>query len=210
MSRPLSIVHKRRFRLACALFLVLWSCEARAQDTTEVTLKGAFLFNFARFTEWPVDALPPLAQVSACVIGDRAVGDAFARAVKGRQLDGRSILVTVLEANVPLPTCHLLYVSGVPRARMVEIVNGLRDTPVLTVSDYEGFAKFGGMVQVLVEAGKMKFRINTSSAKRARLQLSSRLLALAELVQEEATRRDSAGPSSARSSAQATPSGEQP
>ena len=29
-----------------------------AQDVTEVTLKGAFLLNFARFADWPTESSP--------------------------------------------------------------------------------------------------------------------------------------------------------
>jgi len=175
-------------QLVPALLLLLVCSSARrveAQDVTEVTLKGAFLFNFARFTEWPADALQPDTTVSACVFGDRAVADAFAKTVKGKQLAGRAIAVTTIAANELIPPCHLLYLSGVAEARIAEIVSTLRDTPVLTVSDSDAFTKRGGIVQIFVESGKMKFRINSRSARRARLQLSSRLLALAEVVDED-------------------------
>ena len=175
-------------QLVPALLLLLVCSSARrveAQDVTEVTLKGAFLFNFARFTEWPADALQPDTTVSACVFGDRAVADAFAKTVKGKQLAGRAIAVTTIAANESIPPCHLLYLSGVAEARIAEIVSTLRDTPVLTVSDSDAFTKRGGIVQIFVESGKMKFRINSRSARRARLQLSSRLLALAEVVDED-------------------------
>lgn len=174
-------------RALCGVFLVLfgWGARADAQDVTEVTLKGAFLFNFARFTEWPADALHPDTAVSACVLGDRAVGDAFAKTVKGKQLGGRNIAVTNIAPDGSIPPCHLLYLSGVTESRIAQIVSTLRDTPVLTVSDSDTFTKRGGIVQFFVESGKMKFRINSRSAKRARLQLSSRLLALAEVVDEE-------------------------
>lgn len=174
-------------RALCGVLLVLfgWGARADAQDVTEVTLKGAFLFNFARFTEWPADALHPDTAVSACVLGDRAVGDAFAKTVKGKQLGGRNIAVTNIAPDGLIPPCHLLYLSGVAESRIAQIVSTLRDTPVLTVSDSDTFTKRGGIVQFFVESGKMKFRINSRSAKRARLQLSSRLLALAEVVDEE-------------------------
>jgi len=175
-------------RLVPALLLLLVCSSARrveAQDVTEARLKGAFLFNFARFTEWPGDALQPDTAVSACVLGDRAVADAFAKTVKGKQIAGRAIAVTTIAANESIPPCHLLYLSGVAEARIAEIVSTLRDTPVLTVSDSDTFTKRGGIVQIFVESGKMKFRINSRSAKRARLQLSSRLLALAEVVDED-------------------------
>ncbi|HEU4694331.1 MAG TPA: YfiR family protein, partial [Vicinamibacterales bacterium] len=65
-----------RPRSLCSLVLLLlgWTAHAHAQDVTEVNLKGAFLFNFARFTEWPADSLPADSTMSACVLGDRAVG----------------------------------------------------------------------------------------------------------------------------------------
>lgn len=174
-------------RSLCGLFLLLfgWVAPANAQDVTEVTLKGAFLFNFARFTEWPADSLPAQSTVSACVLGDRAVGDAFARQVNGKQIGGRTVTVTIVDSSSPLPACHLVYLSGISRTRLGEIVSNLREAPVLTVSDAEEFTKRGGIIQFFVESGKMRFRINARSAKRARLMLSSRLLALAEVVDEE-------------------------
>lgn len=174
----------RRHVWLLLLLLAGSSVRVYAQDVTEVTLKGAFLFNFARFTEWPVDALHT-ESLSACVLGDRAVGDALSRTVKGKQISGRPIAVTMVAPDKSVPACHLVYFSGIPDTRIAEIVSTLRDVPVLTVSDSEAFARRGGIVQIFVESGKMKFRINTRSAKRARLQLSSRLLALAEIVDED-------------------------
>ena len=157
-----------------------------AQDVTEVSLKGAFIFNFARFTEWPAESLPSSTPVSACVVGDRGVGAALKRAVANQKLNGRPIVVSVLESHEKPSACHFLYVSGVTRARMAEIVYDVHESPVLTVSDDETFIKLGGIVQVFVESGKMRFRINPKSAKRAHLQLSSSLLALADLVEGDA------------------------
>ena len=172
---------------ALTLLILLWGGVLRvsAQDVTEVTLKGAFVFNFARFTEWPADALPPSATVSACVVGDRAVGEALTRTVSTQRLNGRAIVVSILEPGVPLPVCHVLYVSSMARSKTSDVLLALRESPVLTVSDDEAFTTVGGIIQIFVENGKMRFRINPRSAKRARLQLSSRLLALAVLVDEE-------------------------
>ena len=167
-----------------------------AQDVTEVRLKGVFIFNFARFTDWPADALPPSAPVSACVLGDRAVGEALTKAVSSQRLNGHAFVVTLIEPGAALPQCHVLYVSSMARARMSEVVFALRDTPVLTVSDDDAFTRLGGIIQVFVENGRMRFRINPRSAKRARLQLSSRLLALADLVDEEPRSPAFVGPSS--------------
>jgi len=178
-----------RLRLIAVTLGALLAADASrvyAQDVTEVSLKGAFIFNFARFTEWPSETLPATAAVSACVVGDRGVGEALKRSVSGQKLNGRAIVVSILEPNAPLPSCHFLYVSGIARPRMAEIVYGVHEAPVLTVSDDDTFIKAGGMIQVFIESGKMRFRINPKSARRAKLQLSSRLLALADLVEADA------------------------
>lgn len=171
---------------ACAAILTMDAARVYAQDVTEVSLKGAFIFNFARFTDWPAESLSSSGAISACVVGDRGVSEALRRSVAGQNLNGRAIVVSFVEPNSALPGCHFLYVSGVSRARMAEIVYGVHDAPVLTVSDDDAFIKLGGMIQVYIESGKMRFRINPKSAKRAGLQLSSRLLALADLVDADA------------------------
>jgi YfiR/HmsC-like len=98
----------------CVLVLLLASSAAagHAQDVTEVTLKGVFLFNFARFTEWPADAHTESA-VSACVLGDRAVGDALSKTVKGKQVAGRPITVTVVDPEGSMRTCHVFTLCSV-------------------------------------------------------------------------------------------------
>lgn len=178
-------VSLRRFHtivFACAALLGVEAARVHAQDVTEVSLKGAFIFNFARFTNWPAEALPSAGSISACVVGDRGVSEALRRSVSGRNLNGRAIVVSFIEPDGALPGCHFLYVSRVSRTRLAEIIYRLHGTPVLTVSDDDAFIKLGGMIQVYIESGKMRFRINPKSAKRAGLQLSSRLLALADLV----------------------------
>jgi hypothetical protein len=183
--------------IALTLITLLWGSVLRvsAQDVTEVSLKGAFVFNFARFTEWPSDVIASAGAISACVVGDRGVGDALVRAVSGQRINGHAVTVSIVESNAALPLCHVLYVSSLARNRMSEIVGVLRETPVLTISDDDTFTRVGGIIQVFVESGKMRFRINPRSAKRARLQLSSRLLALADLVDVEPVPQSFAGSS---------------
>ena len=62
---------------------------------------------------------------------------------------------------------------------------GLSGAPVLTISDVDQFARIGGMAQLYVEDGRIRFRINLENTKRSRLQLSSKLLSLATLVKDD-------------------------
>jgi hypothetical protein len=177
----------RRRRWAGALLAALMLCASigRAQDVTESALKAAFIYNFAKFTDWPEDILPAHATFSACVLGDSPISDALERAVKGRQVSGRGVSVSQVEVEgKQLRSCHLLYVSGVTPAQLTVIVAAVRGAPVLTISDIDDFSKLGGIAQMFVESGRLRFDLNLEVAKRSRLQLSSKLLVLAAHVHD--------------------------
>jgi hypothetical protein len=173
---------RRHLAASVLAVLLVFTSTGRAQDVTEPSLKAAFIYNFAKFTEWPADVLPPTATFAACVMGDGPTRDALGRIVKGRQLAGRAITVSEVQAGGKLRSCHLLYVSGVTQAQLAAIVVTVRGAPVLTISDGDDFARQGGIAQMFVEGGKIRFDINLEIAKDSGLQLSSKLLVLAAHV----------------------------
>ncbi len=173
-----------RFRVArigCGVVasLLLVRGSVFAQDVTEPALKAAFIYNFAKFTEWPADAAPATEPLLMCVLGDAAVGSALERAVNGRVYAGHSMSVASMKQGAPKQKCHVLYMSGVTLAQAAEVIAGLRDVPVLTISDLEGFTELGGIAKFFFEHGRLRFLVHLESAERARLRISSRLLALA-------------------------------
>lgn len=155
------------------------SGRAVAQDVTQPALKAAFIYKFAMFTEWPAAAVPAGEPLVMCVMGDDAVGEALARAVKGRALTNRGITVQLAPAKLP-PACHLVYVSGVTAKQVEPIVAELRNAHVLTLSDINGFTDVGGIAEFFYERGQLRFKVRPDWAKRAGLQISSRLLALSK------------------------------
>jgi len=151
-----------------------------AQDVTEPALKAAFIYNFAKFTEWPAE-LSGEAPLVICVLGDVAVSDELARTVKGRVLAGHGIAVSLAAPVAPQDTCNVVYMSGMTPPQAAPLVARLRDLPVLTIGDVQGFIEMGGIAQFRFEQGQLRFSVRLASIKRARLQISSRLLALARM-----------------------------
>jgi hypothetical protein len=180
------MVHATCWRaVAAALLIAAAAPVARAQDVTESALKAAFVYNFAKFTEWPDDVLPAAGAFTACVLDDGPVGSALERAVKGRLIGGRPVTVQhVHPGSNTLRTCHLLFVSGLNAAQLGSVIASVRGAAVLTISDIDDFARIGGIAHVFVEDGKMRFDLNLDLARRSRLQLSSKLLALAARVHD--------------------------
>jgi hypothetical protein len=180
----------RRWTRRTAVLVAVWMCAGpgastvAAQTATVTTLKAAFLYNFAKFTEWPGDTLAPGQRLSLCVMGDASVADALERTILGRSVDGHELTVRIVKIDGPLRTCHLLYASGLDGPASTQLFQLLSGASVLTIGDRDAFAESGGVAQFILEGDRMRFAVNVASAKRAGLMLSSKLLALAQIVTE--------------------------
>jgi hypothetical protein len=165
--------------------LLLWSAPIGAQGVTASALKAAFLYNFANFTEWPADVLAPKQRLSLCVVGDNAVADALEQTIKGREVDDHELTVEVVKANGPIHTCHLLYVTGLDRKQAGQLLDTVKYTSTFTVGDGDQFAAMGGVAQLILESGRMRFAVNVGAARRANLKISSKLLSLAQIIKDQ-------------------------
>jgi YfiR/HmsC-like len=172
-----------------AVTLILAGMSARpagAQSVSEFELKAAFVYNFAKFTEWPAESLRPGGRLVLCVNGDEGVETALAQATKNRMLNDHQIVVLRLDEGDPPRTCHILFVSAsVARDRLARLVGALATVPVLTIGDRSGFAKEGGIAELFIDNGRVRFTINADAALRSQLRISSRLLTLATAVTRE-------------------------
>ena len=177
-----------RCGLAVAIATLLVGGVATAQSTvTAPALKAAFLYNFAKFADWPADS-PQSGPFAICVLGDAAIADALDGIVKGHTIANREVAVVRVKAE-DVRACQVLYLTGLDAKRSQQIVADLRNAPVLTVSDGEPFAQAGGIAGLIIEGDKMRFVINVDAAQRAKLHISSRLLSLAKIVKDDRGRQ---------------------
>jgi hypothetical protein len=79
-------------------------------------------------------------------------------------------------------TCQIIFVASSEKRQVREILRGLRGACVLTVGDTAGFAGMGGIINFVLDDGRVRFEINVKAAERARLKVSARLLTVAKLV----------------------------
>jgi hypothetical protein len=165
--------------LLAALFAVPGS--ARAQVAEEYELKAAFLYNFAKFVDWPPAAFPdPNGSFRICVLGKDPFGASLQAAVGGEEIAGHKLAVADILSRPA--GCQILFISRSERDQTAQILAAVRDSPVLTVGDAPGFLEQGGIINFLLEGTKVRFEINNEAAVRARLTISSKLLQLARRV----------------------------
>jgi len=168
------------FGLNLGLLLAAASSRAQAPHPSEYQLKAAFIYNFAKFIDWPPAAFAD--QKSPFIIGvlgDNHFGSGFEQMIAGKKINDRPISIQTFRTAAEATNCQILFVSLSEKRHFPEIVQSLHAVPVLTVSETDGFIEAGGMVNFVDEAGKIRFQINDDAAKAARLKISSKLLSLA-------------------------------
>jgi len=150
---------------------------------SDVAVKAAFLYNFAKFAEWP--ALPSGTPIVVCVVGDDGIAAALVETVRGQNISGHTIEVRRSQDSATWRACHLLFIADAETRRSAGGLGEVRTLPVLTVSDGKGFSQSGGIIELYLEGGRMRFAINVDAAERSGLRLSSRLLGLAKVIRND-------------------------
>ncbi|MFO7302400.1 MAG: YfiR family protein [Acidobacteriota bacterium] len=151
---------------------------ARAQEVTTPALVAAVIVGIAKFTTWPADAFVDEPNLVFCVAGDPSVREELERLTRGRDIEGRPIVVRPEAPAGPFDGCHLLYLSGMSLARAVDAAGQVADRPVLTISDIPGFSRGGGITLLYFRQGRVAFHIDVDAARRSGIQISSRALVL--------------------------------
>lgn len=169
------------FQLLLLIQISIWPAFSR-QATGEYQVKAAFLFNFAKFIEWPVRSFTrPTEPFTFCLAGDPFSGE-LDKTIHGETLNGRPLAVRRLSSGDTVTGCHALFVARSEAKRSSEIISSAASLSILTVGEEDDFIDRGGMIRLVESANHVRFEINPDAAERAGLRVSSRLLRLADIV----------------------------
>jgi hypothetical protein len=146
----------------------------------EYQVKALFLFNFAQFISWPSPQRSDTPFVIG-IVGDDPFDSYLDETVRGEKVNNRSLTAERFRHGRDPQTCNILFISQSERDHAAEIVSNLKGRSVLTVSDIDGFADLGGMIELFTEKNKIRMRINLEAVKAANLKVSSKLLRVAEV-----------------------------
>ena len=160
---------------------------AEPSSSREYSVKGAFLYNFAKFVSWPEEAFrDDQMHITLCILGKDPFGGALA-SVKGKSVKDRKVVIKHCATLDELGKCHILFISRSEEQNLSEILAKVKNWNTLTVSDMEGFAQSGGVNNFVTVEKKIRFEINLDAAERTGLKISSKLLRLAKIVKDKET-----------------------
>jgi hypothetical protein len=149
-------------------------------------VKTAFLFNFAKFIEWPASSFAsPQSPFTICVLGQNPFGNILDDTLRGKMIGDRPLTVRRLSDKTEARQCQMVFISSLESAHLAEIFGSLNGANVLLVSEMNGFAALGGTIEFTIDDNHVGFTINTDAVGRSGLKFSSKLLALAKIVRDE-------------------------
>jgi preprotein translocase subunit Sec61beta len=166
------------------MFIANDHCVAQTASTREYSMKAAFLYNFTQFVEWPDAAFT--SKTAPFIIGILGVDpfkEIIDESVAGQKVGDHPIIVNRFAGVSEFKACHMLYVPEGEAGNFLKALPSMESKHMLTVSDAIGFANSGGMIRFYLEENKIKIQIHPAIAKAADLNISSKLLQLAEIIQ---------------------------
>jgi hypothetical protein len=163
--------------------LSVWPVSALPATIGEYRIKAAFLYNFAKFVDWPpAKAGHEKLEFKIGILGDNPFGTDI-DVVKGKRIRGLPLKILQADSLSELGGCQIIFLSANIENELKTILEQLQSRPVLTVSDKNGFANRGVIINLVKENNKIRFQINPAAADRAGLKISSHLLRLAHIVE---------------------------
>jgi YfiR/HmsC-like len=173
----------RLLAVACAGLIVSAHGLRAADAPTENRVQAVFLFNFSRFVEWPAQAFAaPNDPFVIGIVGSDPFGVRLDEAVRNEQINGHALTVRRFRSVSEVENCQILFIDRSEIGHLGQILAALDHRSTLTVSQAEGSAQRGVMIQFATENSRIRLRINVESARAVGLTISSKLLRPAEIV----------------------------
>ncbi|MDX1341996.1 MAG: YfiR family protein [Reinekea sp.] len=145
---------------------------------------AVFLYNFSNFIEWPSSAFQRNANLEICLLGKVDFADTM-RNFEGTPIRGHPLrIVATQDEQMVMGGCHILYVGIDRRADLQRFLKNLNHMFVLSVGENDNFIKDGGTINIVRTADQALFSIDLNKAVQNGLTVSSDLLELATVINE--------------------------
>jgi uncharacterized protein DUF4154 len=161
---------------------VLWPAFSQ---TSEYELKAVFLYNFTHFVTWPESAFPSAdSAFQLCIIGQDPFGHFLDETVTSEKVGEHPIVVRRIQDLENSASCHMIFLSEKSPYTEEQILSVVRDHPVLVTGETPEFAEKGGTIAFHVQNRRIRLQVNLRAARQANLAISSKLLKLSDVIEE--------------------------
>jgi hypothetical protein len=174
-------------KIRCFLaFLILLQLSlvsgADISNVKEYQIKAVFWYNFTKFITWPEATFKNnQSPFYMCILGTDPFRGEMELAIK-EAVSERPLEIKYLSTIETAETCHTVFISRSEQKQLPSLLNTLKKSAILTVSDIENFSQQGGMIEFYHENNKVRFMIAPEVLSEAGLRAQAQLLKISKIV----------------------------
>lgn len=157
--------------------------EAQAQTADEYQVKAAYMYNFAKFVDWPANLFEgPTQPIVFCVLGQTPLSRALEDALAGKVVDHRPLIFRQITDSRQAGRCQVLFIGSMGKKPLRQTLDEVKPFSLLTVGEVDDFTNEGGVIRFVLDAGRVRLEFNLAAADDAKLHISSKLLSLGKTI----------------------------
>lgn len=180
MKKPFVLKYVYYLLIGCYLLATCFLSLAYSDTDTERQVKISFIYNYAKFVQWPNISSADTTPLNFCIIGSQPLADSIAQ-LHNKKVNARTIQVRASQEQAT-DDCNILFISESEASRLEKKLLPLAGLPILTISTIPDFVQAGGMIGLKVIDNRVRFDINLLAAQKVGLSVDSQLSNLANEV----------------------------
>lgn len=170
-------------QLILTLLFCMLPVAALLAQAVNYKAQSVFLFNFARYAEWPANA-PENETLRFGILGKTEVFKELDAVLKVKTINGKKCLVEKITSASPQGYYHIIFVADNESGKLDDLLKALGDTPTMVVTERDNLVKKGATISFLItDEQKLQFQLNANVLARHKILMASSLKNLAQVVQ---------------------------
>lgn len=196
-GRILKIISfKKKMGLCAFAFFSLFSIQltcllasfspAVAEEISREEIQAALIIKFTDFIRWPDDSFDDEDPkwFTIAILGDSGYENLFEPFTK-RMFQNRKLRILHYTGEQKVGKVQILIVTVSEKRGIKERLDRLMGRPILTIGDFPGFAKKGGIINFYPKpSNRIGFEVNMDAKQRSGIKISSHLLRLATIIKQ--------------------------
>jgi hypothetical protein len=148
---------------------------------TNAKVKSVFVYNFTKYIEWPKNYKEGSFVIG--VLGNSPVVPELSQMASSKKVGTQPLEIKVFLSVSAITKCHILYVSEDMAGSLKDVINKVKGSSTLIVTEKAGMARQGSAINFIVQENKQKFELNKANAEKYSLSVSSNLTTFAIVVE---------------------------
>ncbi len=163
-------------------FATVFMTMTAAAQYSEYEVKAAYIFNFAKFIEWPANYIDG-DTLYLCVYKNDPFGIILEKTMIGRKANGKDWKIKRINHLAEIEKCHILIMSGIKQHEVLQVFEKTKNQSVVTIGDeIRDFCEMGGVINFMPQFSERQFEINKDVAAEIKIKISPKLLLLAKII----------------------------